>query len=77
VHCNLEQYSQNIRKITINIKDINQGKQPLMKQCNIELLIPGLPSMLIKAKGKDLIQATKRALQYSQQQLAHKYQIGH
>ena len=77
VNSKLAKYSDNIRKITISVKDIPQDKQSAMKQCSIELLLPGLPSMQIKAKGKDLIQATKRALQYSQQQLAHKYQLGH
>ena len=77
VNSKLSKYSENIRKITINVKDIHQDQATSMKQCNIELLLPGLPSMQIKAKGKDLLQATKRALQYSQQQLAHKYQLGH
>lgn len=71
----LSKYKNNIRKIKIQVSDEQTQNLEPVKTCHIELVLPGLPSIQVKAKGKSLLQAIKRALTYSQQQLKHKYAL--
>lgn len=71
----LNKYALNIRTVELHIDDIESRQHGIMKQCRINLLLPGLPDIRLKAKGNNMLQAIKRALQNSQTLLAQKYAI--
>ncbi|MBE0370206.1 MULTISPECIES: hypothetical protein [Pseudoalteromonas] len=71
----LIRYKANIRKIDIQVSDIRHARHGALKLCHISLVMPGLPDISVKAKGKDLLQALMRALHNSQLVLAQKYKL--
>ncbi|RXF02016.1 hypothetical protein D9603_12035 [Pseudoalteromonas sp. PS5] len=67
----LHSYTKNIRKV--NVKVEKQGHTGNFTLCHVELLLPGLPTLKVKAKGKTLLQALTRALQNSKKILKENY----
>ncbi|KAF7764737.1 hypothetical protein PCIT_b0792 [Pseudoalteromonas citrea] len=71
----LTKYETNIRKVDVQVSDITHAQHTGLKLCHINLSLPGLPDVSVKAKGKDLLQALKRALNNSQLVLDQKYKL--
>ncbi|KZN34272.1 hypothetical protein N480_21960 [Pseudoalteromonas luteoviolacea S2607] len=65
-------YVKNIRKVKVHIDDVPSKLHGTLTQCSIEVLLPGLPSIVVKAKGKDFAQAIKRAVTNSETVLTQK-----
>ncbi|NOU50404.1 hypothetical protein HG263_07595 [Pseudoalteromonas sp. JBTF-M23] len=77
VTAQLHKYALNIRSVELHIDDIESREHGVLKQCRIHLHLPGLPSIRLKAKGNNMLQAIKRALHNSQTLLAQKYALTH
>ncbi|WP_105169477.1 hypothetical protein [Pseudoalteromonas sp. T1lg23B] len=73
----LQKYALNIRTVELHIDDVMSRQHGLIKQCRLNLQLPGLPSIMLKAKGNNMLQAIKRALHNCQKILAQKYAIAH
>ncbi|CAM4128431.1 hypothetical protein [Pseudoalteromonas byunsanensis] len=73
----LQKYALNIRAVELHIDDVVSRQNGLIKQCRLNLQLPGLPSIVLKAKGNNMLQAIKRALHNGQKILAQKYAIAH
>ncbi|KZN29752.1 hypothetical protein [Pseudoalteromonas luteoviolacea] len=65
-------YVANIRKVKVHIDDVPSKLHGTLTQCRIEVLLPGLPSIMVKARGKNMAQAIKRAVTNSETVLAQK-----
>ncbi|ESP94290.1 hypothetical protein [Pseudoalteromonas luteoviolacea] len=68
----LAKYVTNIRKVKVHIDDVPSKLHGTLTQCSIEVLLPGLPSISVKAKGKNLAQAISRAVSNSETVLTQK-----
>ncbi|MDK1288295.1 hypothetical protein [Pseudoalteromonas umbrosa] len=68
----LIKYVTNIRKVKVHIDDVPSKLHGTLTQCSIEVLLPGLPSICVKAKGKNLAQAISRAVSNSETVLTQK-----
>lgn len=75
VSAQLTRYKSNIRKVDIQVSEIMHSQHGVLKQCQINLVLPGLPDIFVKAKGKNLLQALKRALNNSKIVLEQKYRL--
>ena len=73
VNTKLGKYALHIRKVDIQVDDIPSRQHGPLKECNISMLLPGLPSIMVKAKGKNMLHAIQRALKSVQHVLIHKY----
>ncbi|MEJ6472804.1 hypothetical protein [Pseudoalteromonas piscicida] len=73
INAALHRYTQNIRKINVRIEKQKSKQTDKFTLCHLELLLPGLPTLTVKAKGKTLIQALNRALHNSKQILKQNY----
>ncbi|MEI5637891.1 MULTISPECIES: hypothetical protein [unclassified Pseudoalteromonas] len=72
VKSRLKSYADNIRKVNVRLDELS-SKSGNMTLCKVEVLLPGLPTLIVKAKGKTVLQALSRALKNSQQILAQSY----
>ncbi|KZN59238.1 hypothetical protein N473_03515 [Pseudoalteromonas luteoviolacea CPMOR-1] len=68
----LLKYVANIRKVKVHIDEVPSKLHGTLTQCSIEVLLPGLPSISVKAKGKNLVQAISRAVSNSETVLTQK-----
>ncbi|ASD69433.1 hypothetical protein B1L02_21365 [Pseudoalteromonas piscicida] len=66
-------YANNIRKINVRIEKQVDKQAGRLTLCQVELLLPGLPTLKVKAKGKTLLQALNRALSNCKQILKQNY----
>lgn len=73
VNSALSTYATNIRKINVRVEKLVDKRAGKLTQCQIELQLPGLPTLTVKTKGKTLLQALNRALNNSKQILKQKY----
>ncbi|WP_339691811.1 hypothetical protein [uncultured Pseudoalteromonas sp.] len=75
VKSQLAKHALNIRKVDIQINDLLNERLGTLQQCKINILLPGLPSINVNTKGRNMLQAIKRALKRLQQILVSKYQL--
>jgi hypothetical protein len=75
ISAQLIKYDANIRKVDVQVSNIPHAQHAHLQLCQIRLSLPGLPDVSVKAKGKDLLQALKRALNSSQLILTQKYSL--
>ena len=71
----LAKYALHIRKVDIHVDDIPTSQHGPLKECKINMLLPGLPNIVVKAKGKNIVHAIQRALKSLQHVLLQKYQF--
>ena len=71
----LAKYALHIRKVDIRVDDISTRQHGILKECSINMMLPGLPSVMVKRKGKNILHAIQRALASLQDVLIHKYKV--
>ncbi|TGE76658.1 hypothetical protein C7Y70_19035 [Pseudoalteromonas sp. KS88] len=75
VKSNLGKYALHIRKVDIRVDDVSTQQHGTLQECSINMLLPGLPSVVVKRKGKNILHAIQRALTSLQDVLMHKYKV--
>lgn len=73
INAALSGYTNNIRKINVRIEKQVDKQVGRLTLCQVELLLPGLPTLKVKTKGKTLLQALNRALRNCKQILKQNY----
>ncbi|MCF2828523.1 MULTISPECIES: hypothetical protein [Pseudoalteromonas] len=73
INAALSGYTNNIRKINVRIEKQVDKQVGRLTLCQVELLLPGLPTLKVKTKGKTLLQALNRALSNCKQILKQNY----
>ncbi len=69
----LSKYTDNIRKVNVTLAQKASKKCGPLTMCQVDLVMPGLPMLTVKAGGKNMAQALNRALQNAKQIIASKY----
>lgn len=68
-------YALHVRKVDIHVDDVPSTLHGTFKECKINMLLPGLPTVVVKARGKNILHAIQRALKSLQHVLVQKYQF--
>ncbi|KAF7781363.1 hypothetical protein PRUB_b0555 [Pseudoalteromonas rubra] len=66
-------YAAHIRKVRIDVDEQPCQRHGVLTICKVEVLLPGLPSVSVRAKGKNMMQVIKRALRDSELLLARQF----